>query len=57
MRLTMLRDRYKSAQQHVNEQRREWCRILASLGMDETVRVEQAFDWWRRIQEVREKLN
>ncbi|MBC7964972.1 MAG: AAA family ATPase, partial [Fuerstia sp.] len=56
MRLKMLRDRYQSAQQHVNEQRQEWCRILTSLGMDETVRVEQAFDWWRRIQEVREML-
>ena len=30
--------------------------MLTSLGMDETVRVEQAFDWWRRIQEVREML-
>ncbi len=56
MRLKMLRDRYKSAQQNVNEQRQEWCRVLTSLGMDETVRVEQAFDWWRRIQEVREML-
>ncbi len=56
MRLQMLRDRYKSAQQTVNEQRQEWCRVLTSLGMDETVRVEQAFDWWRRIQEVREML-
>lgn len=56
MRLRMLRDRYKSAQQTVNEQRQEWCRVLTSLGMDETVRVEPAFDWWRRIQEVREML-
>ncbi len=56
MRLRMLRDRYKAAQQTVNEQRQEWCRMLTSLGMDETVRIEQAFDWWRRIQEVREML-
>ncbi|MEJ7594308.1 MAG: AAA family ATPase [Planctomycetaceae bacterium] len=56
MRLKLLRDRYKSAQQNVNEHRQEWCRVLTSLGMDETVRVEQAFDWWRRIQEVREML-
>ena len=56
MRLKMLRDRYKSSQQTVNEQRQEWCRVLTSLGMDETVHVEQAFDWWRRIQEVREML-
>ncbi len=56
MRLQLLRDRYKSAQQTVNAQRQEWCRLLTSLGMDETVRIEQAFDWWRRIQEVREML-
>lgn len=56
MRLHMLRDRYKSAQQNVNTERQEWCRLLTSMGMDETVRVEQAFDWWRRIQEVREML-
>jgi len=56
MRLQMLRERYTSAQQNVNEQRQEWCRLLTALGMDETVRVEQAFDWWRRIQEVREML-
>ena len=56
MRLKILRDRYKSSQQTVNEQRQEWCRVLTSLGMDETVHVEQAFDWWRRIQEVREML-
>ena len=56
MRLKMLRERYKSAQQTVNEQRQAWCRVLTSLGMDETVRIEQAFDWWRRIQEVREML-
>ncbi len=56
MRLHMLRERYASAQQNVNEQRQEWCRLLTSLGMDETVRIEQAFDWWRHIQEVREML-
>lgn len=56
MRLQMLRDRYTSAQQNVNEHRQEWCRLLTSLGMDETVQIELAFDWWRRIQEVREML-
>ncbi len=56
MRLQALRDRYQTAQQNVGVQRQEWCRVLTSLGMDETVRVEQAFDWWRRIQEVREML-
>jgi DNA repair exonuclease SbcCD ATPase subunit len=56
MRLQMLRERYTSAQQNVNEHRQEWCRLLTSLGMDETVQIELAFDWWRRIQEVREML-
>ena len=56
MRLKMLRDRFQSSQQALVAQRQEWCRLLTQLGMDETVSIEQAFDWWRRIQEVREML-
>ena len=53
-RLSTLRDRFRTAQQTVNERRQEWCRLLNSLGMEETVKVKEAFDWWHRIQEVRE---
>ncbi|MEZ6124893.1 MAG: AAA family ATPase [Planctomycetaceae bacterium] len=53
-RLQLLRTRYREAQAAVNERRQEWCRLLNSMGMDETVRVQEAFDWWQRIQEVRE---
>lgn len=53
-RLQTLRERFRSAQQSVNERRQEWCRLLNSLGMEETVKVQEAFDWWQRIQEVRE---
>lgn len=53
-RLQTLRARFRTAQQAVSERRQEWCRLLVSLGMDETVRVQEAFDWWQRIQEVRE---
>lgn len=53
-RLRTLRGRFQSSQQAVNERRQEWCRVLQSLGMDETVKVKEAFDWWQRIQEVRE---
>ena len=53
-RLRTLRERFRSAQLKVNEVRQDWCRVLSSLGMEETVRIEQAFDWWQRIQEVRE---
>ncbi|MCA9047768.1 MAG: hypothetical protein KDA89_03520, partial [Planctomycetaceae bacterium] len=53
-RLQILRDRFRSAQQAVNERRQEWCRLLESLGMEETVKVQEAFDWWQRIQETRE---
>jgi len=56
MRLKLLRDRFRAAQQELNVQRQEWCRLLTQLGMNETVHVEQAFDWWRRIQDVRELL-
>ncbi|MEZ6061567.1 MAG: AAA family ATPase [Planctomycetaceae bacterium] len=53
-RLKTLRERFGSAQQAVNERRQQWCRLLNSLGMDETVKVQEAFDWWQRIQELRE---
>ena len=56
MRLKMLRDRFRGAQQDLNLQRQEWCRLLTQVGMDETIHVEQAFDWWRKIQDVRELL-
>jgi uncharacterized protein YhaN len=56
MRLKMLRDRFRGAQQDLNVQRQEWCRLLTQVGMDETIHVEQAFDWWRKIQDVRELL-
>ncbi len=53
-RLKTLRDRFRSSQQAVNERRQEWCQLLNSLGMEETVKVKEAFDWWQQIQEVRE---
>ncbi|HIE99689.1 MAG: AAA family ATPase [Fuerstiella sp.] len=53
-RLKKVRDRFRTAQQNVNERRQEWCRLLDSLGLEETVKVQPAFDWWQRIQEVRE---
>ena len=53
-RLITLRERFKSAQQTVNERRQEWCRMLNALGMEETVKVQEAFDGWQTIQEVRE---
>ena len=56
MRLRILRDRFQSAQQALTLQRQEWCRLLTQIGMSETIHIEQAFDWWRRIQDVRELL-
>lgn len=53
-RLTTLKERFRSAQQAVNERRQEWCRLLVALGMEETVKVREAFDGWQTIQEVRE---
>ncbi|MEN9556185.1 MAG: hypothetical protein RLZZ232_2471 [Planctomycetota bacterium] len=54
MRLRLLRDRFRAAQQELNGIRQEWCRLLQSIGMQETLQIEQAFEWWRRIQDVRE---
>jgi uncharacterized protein YhaN len=56
MRLKILRDKFRDAQQTLNAQRQQWCRVLTEIGMNETIHVEQAFDWWRKIQDVRELL-
>ncbi len=53
-RLKILRERFRTSQQEVVQERNEWCRLLSKLGMDETVDVQQAFDWWQKIQQVRE---
>ncbi|MBL8816906.1 MAG: AAA family ATPase [Planctomyces sp.] len=53
-RLKTLRERFRSAQASVTQERQEWCRLLTQLGMDETVNAEQAFDWWQKIQQLRE---
>jgi uncharacterized protein YhaN len=52
--LITLRERFKTAQQTANERRQEWCRMLNALGMEETVKVQEAFDGWQTIQKVRE---
>ena len=54
MRLRMLRDRFRSAQRTLATVRQDWCRLLNSIGIQETLRIDQAFEWWRRIQDVRE---
>ena len=53
-RLKILRERYRESLQLVNTERQQWCRMLSELGMDETVEISPAFDWWQRIQVVRE---
>jgi uncharacterized protein YhaN len=54
MRLRMLRDRFRNSQRTLATVRQDWCRLLKSIGIQETLRIDQAFEWWRRIQDVRE---
>ncbi len=54
MRLKLLRNRFRTAQQTLTAVRREWCQLLQKIGIQETLRIEQAFQWWRQIQDVRE---
>ncbi|MGB0738857.1 MAG: ATP-binding protein, partial [Planctomycetaceae bacterium] len=54
MRLKLLKDRFRGSQQALTEVRQEWCRLLDEIGLQETLKIEQAFAWWRRIQDVRE---
>ena len=53
-RLNKLRDKFRDAQQDVNERRQEWVLLLNRIGLEETVKVQAAFDWWQYLQEVRE---
>lgn len=53
-RLNRLRDKFRASQQDVNERRQEWVLLLNRIGLEETVKVQAAFDWWQYIQEVRE---
>lgn len=53
-RLRVIRQRFQTAQQAVTQERQEWCRLLRQLGMDESVDIRQAFDWWQKIQQLRE---
>jgi uncharacterized protein YhaN len=50
----MLRDRFRNSQRTLATVRQDWCRLLKSIGIQETLRIDQAFEWWRRIQDVRE---
>ncbi len=54
MRLKLFKDRFRASQQALTEVRQEWCRLLDEIGLQETLKIEQAFAWWRRIQDVRE---
>ena len=54
LRLKALRDRFRSAQQDLTLVRQEWCRLLSATGMQETLQTEEAFEWWHRLQDVRE---
>ncbi len=54
LRLKALRDRFRAAQQDLTLVRQEWCRLLSATGMQETLQTEEAFEWWHRLQDVRE---
>ena len=53
-RLTTLRQRFRTAQQKVAELRKEWVETLASLGLDETIRIDEGFQQWQQVLEALE---
>ena len=55
--LALLRDRFRVAQQGVNETRQHWCETLTGIGLDETVRIDDAFESWQRVLDANEIQN
>ena len=53
-RLSDLRTRFRSAQQDLSQARQQWCETLRDLGLDETVKVSQAFETWQYVLEASE---
>lgn len=51
-RLSKLRGRFKSQQQKVSDTRQEWCALLRKLGLDETVKINEAFQNWQGLLEA-----
>ena len=48
-RLSELRGRFKSMQQNVSDARQGWCELLRQLGLNETVKVDDAFQNWQGL--------
>ena len=54
--LTLLRERFQTAQHQVNECRQQWCNTLKSIGLDETVRIDEGFANWQKVLDANEIL-
>lgn len=54
--LTLLRDKFRTAQHNVNEQRQRWCETLKSIGLDETIRIDEGFATWQRVLDANDIL-
>jgi uncharacterized protein YhaN len=53
--LTVVRGRFQELQREVSAARQSWCELLVQLGLDETVRINETFETWRRIVEADER--
>lgn len=51
-RLSVLRGTLPHYQREVSNSRQRWCQLLKEMGLDETVRVNEAFDEWLRAYEA-----
>ncbi len=49
-----LRRKHRKTQRKLSDVRQAWCERLRELGMQETVRIGDAFGEWQRLAEVRE---
>lgn len=56
MSLSRFRERIRETQRTVSTARRDWCRTLEELGLDESVRVDGPLEQWREAAEAARKL-
>lgn len=48
-RLSLMRAKFQTVQRSVTTARKTWCELLVQMGLDETVRIDDAFQTWQHV--------
>src|SRR5262249_6384598 len=55
-RLSELGYRFLEIQRHLSAERQNWCQLLREVGLDETVKINEALESWQRLIEAHDRL-